>query len=737
MGHRTDHSSLWAIGGLSVLILFLEMALIRWVSTEIRVFAYLQNALLVASFLGLGLGCLRTGRRPNVLLSVLSLSLLTLVIRDPMHWEIAEAMNQGLSAFQDAVVWSKDRGLFPLRTYLVGALVTYSVAFTVVVLMAVAAAFFPLGQWLGRWLSTNPRPIRAYTANIVGSIGGIALFQAATIALTAPWIWLAVSGLGFMALALRGDGKRTSRTLAFLLAGALPLLVRAPGDSVTAWSPYQKLTVSELHASGTTARADKPCGWTIDVNNGGYQVIVNLDPRHLAAQPNVYPPSEVTASHYIYPYSVIPRPRRVLVLGAGAGNDVAAALLAGAHTVEAVEIDPVIARWGAELHPNAPYRSPKVKVVVDDARAFLRRDRGQYDLIWFGLLDSHTTASAYTNVRLDHFVYTRESFADVKRLLAPDGVVVLFFEPQTTWIADRLVLLLRDTFGTTPLAMRVFSSTPCLGFGGLMLVAGNPRVLAGVQRNVLRDGRMATRLIPGQIWPLQTTLPTDDWPYLYLKGPSIPKYHLIVGAICLGLAALGRRRVLPGGGLDMPMLLLGTGFMLLEVSAVNRAALLFGTTWTVNAYVVAALMVMVLLANLKASQNPSMPLSWPFGGLCISLVLIGVVPARTFAALALPSRVILGGGFFALPVFFSGLIFVLLWARAERKDLALGSNILGSLVGGVASVLSMLVGFNAITWLTAACYLLALLFLIRRGQSGDQAEAGAALARRSGLGGVG
>ena len=52
-------------------------------------------------------------------------------------------------------------------------------------------------------------------------------------------------------------------------------------------------------------------------------------------------------------------------------------------------------------------------MTIDDARAFFRRDEGRYDIVWFGLLDSHTNPSAYTNVRLDHFIYTRESFADM------------------------------------------------------------------------------------------------------------------------------------------------------------------------------------------------------------------------------------------------------------------------------------------------------------------------------------
>src|SRR5437867_12140298 len=54
-----------AIFLISVLGLFLEMLLIRWISTEVRIFAYLQNSILIACFLGLGLGSL-TSRRPIV-----------------------------------------------------------------------------------------------------------------------------------------------------------------------------------------------------------------------------------------------------------------------------------------------------------------------------------------------------------------------------------------------------------------------------------------------------------------------------------------------------------------------------------------------------------------------------------------------------------------------------------------------------------------------------------------------
>ena len=155
------------------------------------------------------------------------------------------------------------------------------------------------------------------------------------------------------------------------------------------------------------------------------------------------------------------------------------------------------------------------------------------------------------------------------------------------------------------------------------------------------------------------------------------------------------------------MLLLGAGFMLLEVSGVSRAALLFGTTWTVNAYVIGAILAMTLLANLVASRRPIVSEGWPFAGLVASLLALALIPTAWLAALPPWPRVLLGGAFVAVPVFFSGLIFVTEWSRLPRQDLALGSNILGGLLGGIASMLSLYLGFRGLTLLTLAVYLAA------------------------------
>jgi hypothetical protein len=101
------------------------------------------------------------------------------------------------------------------------------------------------------------------------------------------------------------------------------------------------------------------------------------------------------------------------------GNDVAAALRAGVERVDAVEIDPAILELGAALHPERPYNSPRVRLIADDARSVFAKSPDQYDMVVFGLLDSHTLLSSMSSLRLDSYVYTVESLRQARGLLAP------------------------------------------------------------------------------------------------------------------------------------------------------------------------------------------------------------------------------------------------------------------------------------------------------------------------------
>src|SRR5437867_12985658 len=148
------------------------------------------------------------------------------------------------------------------------------------------------------------------------------------------------------------------------------------------------------------------------------------------------------------------------------GNDVAAAVRNGARHVTAVEIDPLILALGRKLHPENPYGSPLVRTVQDDARSYLQNSSDRFDLIVFSLLDSHTTSSHFSNIRIDNYVYTLEALQATKRLLRPDGVLVVKFQVDTPWIAGRLYGLLQTAFGRAPLHIESESSYGFYTTGG-------------------------------------------------------------------------------------------------------------------------------------------------------------------------------------------------------------------------------------------------------------------------------
>src|SRR5207244_9923605 len=118
------------------------------------------------------------------------------------------------------------------------------------------------------------------------------------------------------------------------------------------------------------------------------------------------------------------------------------------------------------------------QVINDDARSFFKRTTDKYDVIVFGLLDSHTLSSSYSNVRLDNYVYTVESLEEARSLLKPDGVIVLLFEVSAAddFIGARIQRMLTDVAGHQPVSFTVRSGLR--GWGGNGFVVGNDQVIA-------------------------------------------------------------------------------------------------------------------------------------------------------------------------------------------------------------------------------------------------------------------
>jgi spermidine synthase len=695
----------WNIFLISAVGLFLEMMLIRWIGTEIRIFAYLQNTVLIVCFLGLGMGCFTCRKTIPMRRSLIALAVLSSLLSIPFLRGVVAKITGLLSVLGDFVIWGQAISETPLKTalYLVVGL-----GLTFQIMIFLWEIFLSLGRLLGRAMDDHPHTIWAYSVNVAGSLFGIWLFVALSACGAPPVVWLAVAAGGM--LWFLGSRQERRANLGLLAATVVVSIFASydPGASEVAWSPYQKL--------GFGRRTDDHI-WNgshiIMVNNTGYQGIFDLRETALRRNPEI-PEEMYGLSQYDLPTLFHPHPEEVLIVGAGSGNDVAGVLRGGAKQVTAVEIDPAIIDMGRRHHPERPYDSPRVRVVNDDARSFFATSQDKFDLIVFGLLDSHTT-TAMTNARLDHYVYTRESIARARSLLRDDGVMVLSFEATKPFIADRMARCLREEFGHEPLFFRVPSTA--IGWGGVLFVTGNRQAIAAQRAaNPRLAGQIETWQRANPIEPTYTTRVTsDDWPYIYLKSPWIPTLYLLLAGLMVGLIIYSKYRLRIRGRMfawdasQWHFFFLGAGFLLLEVQNISKAAVALGNTWIVNAVIISCILLMILLANLVAAKFPSLPKRLVAGCLIGSCLALYFIDLSNFAFLPLVPKALIIGLLTTLPMLFSGIIFIDSFAKVEKKDLALGANLMGAIFGGMLQSVTFVIGIKALLLVVAALYTCALL----------------------------
>ena len=646
------------------LILFFELAWIRYTSAYVRVFGFYQNFVLIATFLGMGVGLLATGSARKLKWLAVPAPLLLLGAVD-LFTRVRIAVPEGGSEF----IWGIFGNVGPAHS--VPLLVVVATLFALVTLF-----FVPLGALAGEQFRALP-PLRAYAADIAGSIAGIAVFGALSALREPPLVWLAIGFAAFVIVSMRGDR-------AFLLGvgatSAIALLLTSNTSRVQPefWSPYYRINVLKRDDGG----------FTLMVNGSLHQIMLPLDSAHAASSPYVH----VVYPAYVRPYRYAASLDTALVVGAGTGNDLALLLQHGAKYIDAVEIDPMIADIGAAGHPEQPYADPRVHRHIDDARAFLRTTRRHYNVIIFGTLDSQTLLSGMSSVRLDNYVYTVESFRAARSRLAPNGTLIAYHMTANPSIGAKLYQIIGEAFGSPP---GVFFEKDLLF--NLTFVAGHGA----------RDVPPVNSVVFQQL-NAQTERPHDDWPYLYLKGRTIPAHYvaalLVVLLISAAFIGIGARRAFAGGRWDAPMFFMGAGFLLVETKSVTEMSLLFGSTWTVNLLVFGAILVTVLVANLVVQQRKLDRTGPLFVGLFAALALAYALPASALLPLGTVAQWIAGGIMVALPILFASLIFSTLLARRGDAGRALAYNLLGAIVGGVLEYSTMALGIKAMYILAAVIY---------------------------------
>jgi spermidine synthase len=639
----------------------------------VRVAAYFPNVVLLASFLGLGVGAL--ARRvpawttaPALVAVVgagIALSRIAFTSSDPSEhlWLLYYDLPKGAPVVR-SVLWPV-YGLFVLS----------------------ALPFVGLGASVARRLGDFQalgNVLRGYTCDLAGSLIGAVAFIALSATSSRPWLWFA---LPVVLLLVVRHGLRAR--LAIVACGALTLALAVAGDRDDVYSPYYALR-SVQHENGMALLA----------NGSMHQVPLDLRGDRVGA-PNSYA-SQVRAGYRMPLVNLAAPPKRALVLGAGMGNDVSVLLEAGVPEIDAVEIDPRIVELGREKHPASPYADPRVHVHVGDARSFLRSTDGRYDYIVFGTLDSMTRLSALSNVRLDNFVYTREAIEDARRHLSPGGGLALFFMSASTTIDDHLFAALDQAFGRPPLVWRqhhMLFNRIYLEGSGFAHLRTVPE-LTDVDRTARHE---------------QLEAPTDDWPFVYLSHRTVPPLYLVLAALVLATTAVAvlaasaaMRGDVAGGRVDLEMAAFGAAFLLLETGFVTRLNLLFGATWQSSAIVFASILATLILATVLAARR-RIPARGPLAGVALLLVGIAFLPLREIAPASLPARVALALVLCGAPVFLAGLAFADRFSARARAESAFGWNLLGAIAGGLLEFASMALGLRAVPLMATGLYLLLLL----------------------------
>jgi SAM-dependent methyltransferase len=664
----------------SFLVLFLEVALIRWMPAYIRLLAYFSNFILLASFLGIGVGCLLASSRRRLFpwFPVLQ----TIVILSVYYFRLEVSVPTAGSIYfssgtTDKVVLVESTMLLPL------------------LFVIVAALFVTMAQRMGREMASLP-PLRGYTINIAGSLVGVAAFAVISWLQLSPVWWFGLAFLSALPLLLwdepldvataRPPGSTRALAGAGIVLLGISLIVVQVMARGAIWSPYYKITVGQEGPDTV-----------VEVNNIFHQSMA---------------PVEQKEYFYQWPYAVFGDTfQDVLILGAGSGTDVAAALRHNARHVDAVEIDPVIIRLGRERHPDRPYSDPRVTLVNDDARHFLRTSTHKYDLVVFALIDSLTMQSSFSGVRLESYMFTEESFRAVRDHLKPDGLLVVYNYFRERWLVDRLANTAAAAFEHEP-RVHVHEARAYLG----VLMAG-PRLATltsdpKVPDQVTAFGQSHAPS-PARIHQRDSSIEParDDWPFLYLRERSLPRHYGVTLLLILAVSTLVVMATMRGesGRWSWQFFLLGAGFMLLESKSIIQFALLWGSTWVVASLAIASVLAMALVANyVVATTEIRRP--WLVGVILVAL--LGLNYLVPIGRIAFESRIV-ESVFYAVLMFSPILCAGLLFGSAIKRSTSLardyGTNLLGAMVGGVGEYLSLVTGFRVLLLLIAVCYVGALL----------------------------
>ena len=659
--------------GLGFIILFLELSLIRYLAGNIWNLGYFPNLVLISTFLGMGIGFTfhhnfsKSTANYFVMFSAIALFILITIVS--FNQLVVPGFVETQSDYSTILFFTQTivstPYLFDLAIFCLCFFLVVLINFFITVKMAKLFAEF--------------KPLHAYTLDIAGSCVGIALFSLMSFLQAPAFYWFIILAMVFVLLALSESKKSW---IYFLVIFALVVAVVQSNDHrfgnqkftnkqlITIWSPYQK----------------------VQYNKKIQKIYANNIPHQMTLSKKV-----ILNSFYSTPYMMrkkldLGRVNSALIIGSGTGNDVFSAIAHHVNYIDAVEIDPVITHIGETYNKLKPYQNPNVHLHITDGREFLTHTKKQYSLIIFALTDSVVRASSMSQLRLENYLFTTQSLQRAYSLLTPDGQIVLYNYYRQPWIAEKIERMLFKVTGHYPKVLKLSNQFYVISIGK----------------------KASTYQSTPSLTNFKTKIASDNWPFLYMKSPSIPSVYLmpmlLVILLVIGLLYLHQRSTKHKRQenifIKIAFLTMGMAFLLLESKGVIQFSLLFGNTWFNNSLVFFAVLVLILIANWLAYLLPSKLTSLAYALLVIVSISVGFMSVEHLLMLqSVFARFISASLIIFSPIFFANLVFGLSFKNRILAEHVFGWNLLGAVFGGILEYCSMLFGYQALSLLAAFLYI--------------------------------
>jgi tRNA1(Val) A37 N6-methylase TrmN6 len=667
---------------ISFLILFFELTLIRYISATIISISFYSNIILLASFFGVGAGCLLNIKRNLFYYFPLLLLVFLLILNT--HLLMINTSQSEMIMFQI------DGGSYKIPSWLI----------IIFIFSFVSALFLILGQQLKLAFQNFEKSIDAYLFDLLGSIAGIITFSTLSYFELGFVCWISITCISWIIISQFNNNfvknQKNDSIFIWILTVFFAIFLNSIQPN-SYWSKYYFIKLLEVK---------KDEHYHIFTNKTGHQA--------MEKKPKLW--------FYQMPYASFKNPQYddILIIGAGSGQDASVALQNNVQNIDAVDIEPRLVEIGKEFHPLKPYSDPRVKITIADGRNFIENQKDKkYDLIIFALTDSLTLASNISNTRLESYLMTVESFAKAKSLLKENGMLMLYNNYRKDWLIAKLTKMLQQNFSDKVLVINSQIDESAL------LMAGNKITDFNEAKFIKEKTYLAFRRV-GKI-DQENQVGTDNWPFPYLFKPSIPNSYSYLILFILFMSSgviflfLKKYKSTPENKIlswqkflkiiPWHMFFLGAGFMLLETKNIINFQLLFGSTWIVNSLVFIAILGLALtsaiLTKIKLIINKKTLYFLMIFAIAISILF----PLKSIIELPFYLKYLSAILISLLPIFFANLIFSNHFSRQNNAEISFGLNMVGAICGGLLEYFSMLYGYHFLLYVIGFCYLMAIIFV--------------------------